>query len=309
MSETPSPHTPEAPRTPEGLPAPVGPRIIDGQRIARSIETEVQARVGKLREKNRIPHLVAIQVGQNPATDVYCRRQKERFAKLGIEYTHWRLPEPAAMEALEDKVDALNEDPSVTGIILTMPLCPGIQAFKLQERICADKDVEGVNPCNLGRLIYNRQAVGPCTALAVLTAIESTGVPIEGKHLVMVGHSDIVGKPVGLYLLQQMATITTCHIATRNLKELTLHADILVVAVGKPGIITRDMVREGVIVIDVGINPVPGPPARIVGDVDFDAVAPVASWITPVPGGVGPITVAMLARNTLVCAQKIFGET
>jgi methylenetetrahydrofolate dehydrogenase (NADP+)/methenyltetrahydrofolate cyclohydrolase len=165
--------------------------------------------------------------------------------------------------------------------------------------------VEGVHPSNLGKLIYDRQAIGPCTALAVLTAIESTGITVEGKHLVMVGHSDIVGKPVGLYLLQQLATITTCHIATRDLKEFTRRADILVVAVGKPNIITPDMVREGVIVVDVGINRLQGPPTRIVGDVDFEGVSRLASWITPVPGGIGPITVAMLARNTLECARRL----
>ena len=285
-----------------------GPRLIDGRRIAERIEEDVQAGVRALRDQGHVPHLVALQVGQNAATDVYCQKQKERFARLGIQYTHLSLDPGTSLESLQSHVDALNADPNVTGIIATMPLPPEIPPYKVQERIIPEKDVEGVNPYNLGRLIYNRQAVGPCTALAVLTAIESTGLSIAGKHLVMVGHSDIVGKPVGLYLLQEMATITTCHIATRDLQSFTRRADILVVAVGKPGIITRDMVREGVIVIDVGINRLPGPPQRIVGDVDFEGVAPVASWITPVPGGIGPITVAMLGRNTLICARRIFGE-
>lgn len=281
-------------------------RIIDGRRIAAAIEADVAAGVGLLRDEGHVPHLVALQVGDNPATDVYCDRQKQRLTRLGIQFTHTRLDRSISAGALERHVESLNENPSVTGIIATMPLPPGIAANRIQERIAAEKDVEGVNPCNLGRLIYNRQAVGPCTALAVLTAIESTGVDIEGKHLVMVGHSDIVGKPVGLYLLQKLATITTCHIATRGLAEFTRRADILVVAVGKPGIIVRDMVRDGVIVIDVGINRLGGDPSRIVGDVDYADVAPAASWITPVPGGIGPITVAMLARNTLTCARTIF---
>lgn len=282
------------------------PQLIDGRRIAEEIERGVEAEVRKLEADGRIPHLVALQVGQNDATNVYVQKQKERFSRLGIQYTHKSLDPTTSLEALLSHIDALNKNPTITGIILTMPLPASIPAPKVQERILPEKDVEGVNPSNLGRLIYNRRAVGPCTALAVLTAIQSTGVPIEGKHVVMVGHSDIVGKPVGLCLLQEMATITTCHVATRNLKEHTLRADILVVAVGKAGIITRDMVKSGVILIDVGINRVEGPPPRVVGDVDFEGVAPLASWITPVPGGIGPITVAMLARNTLICAKKIF---
>jgi methylenetetrahydrofolate dehydrogenase (NADP+)/methenyltetrahydrofolate cyclohydrolase len=282
------------------------PHLIDGRRISEEIERGVEAEVRKLQADGHIPHLVALQVGQNHATDVYVQKQKERFSRLGIQYTHVDLDQTTSLEALLSHVDALNKNPTVTGIIATMPLPPSIAAHKVQERILPEKDVEGVNPSNLGRLIYNRRAVGPCTALAVLTAIQSTGVPIEGKHVVMVGHSDIVGKPVGLCLLQEMATITTCHIATRNLKEHTLGADILVVAVGKAGIITRDMVKSGVVVIDVGINRLEGTPSRVVGDVDFEGVAPLASWITPVPGGIGPITVAMLARNTLACAKKIF---
>lgn len=284
-----------------------GPRLIDGRRIAETIETQVAFGVRALREQGKTPHLVAIQAGDNPATELYCSRQRDRFARLGIEYTHRKLGAGASLAELERAVDSSNDDPRVTGIIVTMPLPAGIPASRVQERIRADKDVEGVNPCNLGRLIYNRQAVGPCTALAVLTAIEATDAPIEGQHLVMVGHSDIVGKPVGLYLLQKLATITTCHVATRHLSELTRIADILVVAVGKPGIVRGDMVREGVVVIDVGINRIEGNPPRIVGDVDFESVAPLASWITPVPGGIGPITVAMLARNTLACARKVFG--
>jgi methylenetetrahydrofolate dehydrogenase (NADP+)/methenyltetrahydrofolate cyclohydrolase len=281
-------------------------RIIDGRRIAAEIEADVAAGVEALRRQGHAPHLVALQVGDNPATDLYCERQKHRLARLGIQFTHTRLDRSVSEVALERHVESLNENPSVTGIIATMPLPDGIVPHRIQERIAPEKDVEGVNPCNLGRLIYDRQAVGPCTALAVLTAIESTGVEIEGKHLVMVGHSDIVGKPVGLYLLQKLATITTCHIATRDLADFTRRADILVVAVGKPGIIVRNMVRDGVIVIDVGINRIEGDPPRIVGDVDTEGVAAAASWITPVPGGIGPITVAMLARNTLVCARKIF---
>jgi methylenetetrahydrofolate dehydrogenase (NADP+)/methenyltetrahydrofolate cyclohydrolase len=281
-------------------------RLIDGRAIAESIHREVEAEARALRERGSVPHLVAVQVGENPATNVYIQKQKDRFSRLGIQYTHRELDRSTSQEALISHLEALNENPTVTGIIVTLPLPEGISAPRVQEAIHAEKDVEGVNPSNMGRLIYNRRGVGPCTALAVMTAIDSTGVEIEGKHVVMVGHSDIVGKPVGLCLLQEMATITTCHAATRVLGEHTSRADILVVAVGKAGIITGDMVRAGVIVIDVGINHIPGPPPRTAGDVDFATVAPRSSWITPVPGGIGPITVAMLARNTMRCARAVF---
>jgi len=283
-------------------------RIIDGNAIAQTIHADVEGQVRALRARGHIPHLVALQVGDDAATNVYIARQKDRFLKLGIEYSHIDLDPSTSLASIESHLDALNENPAVTGIIATMPLPPSIPARRIQERISPAKDVEGVHPANLGRLIYDRHAVGPCTALAVMTAIDSTGLSVTGKHVVMVGHSDIVGKPVGLCLLQEMATITTCHAATRCLEEHTRLADVLVVAVGKPGLITGDMVRDGVVVIDVGINRIAGPVRRTVGDVDFESVAPKASWITPVPGGIGPITVAMLARNTLECAQKAFAE-
>ena len=275
-------------------------RVIDGKAIAARIYRAVEEGVATLRDRDRTPHLVAIQVGQNEASEVYIRNQKERFSRRGIQCTHLSLDESTTKTGLLAHVDALNENPTVTGIILTMPLPPGLPAFEVQERISPEKDVEGVNPTNMGRLIYNRHAVGPCTALAVLEAIDSTGESIRGKHVVIVGHSDIVGKPVGLCLLQEFATITTCHIATRDLRRHTTDADILIVAVGKPRLITADMVKEGAIVVDVGINR--DAEGRIVGDVAYDEVAPRASWITPVPGGVGPMTIAMLLKNTLEAA-------
>ncbi len=281
------------------------PRLIRGSDIAAEIRQRVRTDVDRLRVSGCQPNLVALQVGDDAATKVYVRRQKTRFHELGIQFTHLSLDESTPLDTIYSHLDALSENPTVTGILATMPLPPGIPADLVQERIDPRKDVEGVHPANLGRLIRNRHAIGPCTALAVMTAIESTGVELEGKHVVVVGHSDIVGKPVSLCLLQEMATITTCHVATRNLDEHTRAADILVVAVGKPGLITGDMVRPGAIVIDVGINHTDG--GGIVGDVDFESVAPRADWITPVPGGIGPITVAMLARNTLACAEKLLG--
>ncbi|MCZ6793938.1 MAG: bifunctional 5,10-methylenetetrahydrofolate dehydrogenase/5,10-methenyltetrahydrofolate cyclohydrolase [Planctomycetota bacterium] len=278
-------------------------RIIDGTTIAQEIYRDVDAAIADLNRRGCVPHLVAVQVGQSQATDVYVRKQKELLSDHGIRFTHLQLDQSTDEDALLTHIEAFNRNPTVTGIILTMPLPDEIPAFRVQESIRAEKDVEGVNPTNLGRLVYNRHAVGPCTALAVLRAVESTGVAIAGKNVVIVGHSDIVGKPVGLCLLQELATITTCHVATQNLQQHTLKADILVVAVGKPGLVTREMVKPGAIVIDVGISRLDD--GRIVGDVDFDEVAPLSSWISPVPGGIGPITVAMVARNTVLCARKL----
>ncbi len=287
---------------PEGSSS-VTAQVIDGNAIAARIYDEVEKGVAELAARDQVPHLVAIQVGDNEATEVYVRRQRKRFSDLGIQYTHLHLDAKTTTEGLLVHLDFLNSNPMVTGIILSMPLPEGIEPHVVQEHITAEKDVEGVNPANLGRLIYDRHAVGPCTALAVLEAIDSTGVEIEGKNVCIVGHSDIVGKPVGLCLLRELATITTCHIATRDLASHARAADILVVAVGKAGLIGADMVAEGAIVVDVGINRTEN---GIVGDVVYDETAKKASWITPVPGGVGPITVSMLARNTLVCAREIF---
>lgn len=281
-------------------------RAIDGRSIADRIHGDVEREVQELRAAGHVPHLVAVQVGSDPGTEAYVRRQEDRFSRLGIQYSHQELEQSISSETLFNHLDRLNEDSTVTGIIMTMPIPPGIPVHKIQEKIRPEKDVEGVNPQNLGRLIQSQAGIGPCTALAVMTALEATGVPMKGKDAVIVGRSAIVGKPVGLLLLQERATVTTCHTATRELSAHTRRADILIVAAGKPNIVTGDMVREGVIVIDVGINRLPGPPPRTVGDVDFESVAPKSSWITPVPGGIGPITVAILARNTVRCARTVF---
>ena len=291
---------------------------IDGPSIARSIESEAEEGARELREAGQAPHLATIEVGQTPATEVYIKNQERRFGSLGIQLTHLALDGSADEEAVKDHVRSLNENPSVTGIMVTLPLPPGINPVRVQEEIHPRKDVEGVSPFNLGNLILNRALIGPCSAVAVLEAIRATRVPTEGARAVVVGHSNIVGMPVTLCLLRDLATTTTCHIATRHLAEETRRADILVVAVGKPGLITRDMVKPGAVVIDVGINRVPVPGARggegapgttrLVGDVAFEEVDRIASWITPVPGGIGPITVAVLARNVVLCARAILDD-
>jgi methylenetetrahydrofolate dehydrogenase (NADP+) / methenyltetrahydrofolate cyclohydrolase len=286
-------------------------KLIDGKAIARAIEDEARQEIERLRTSGVVPHLVTIQVGQDPATDVYIRNQKKRFAETGIRFTHIALDERSDEELVLGQVRSLNASPSVTGIMVTLPLPGGLNPLRVQETILPSKDVEGVGPFNLGNLILNRATVGPCSAIAVLEAIRSTGASTEGARAVVVGHSNIVGMPVTLCLLRDLATTTTCHIATRDLAEETRRADILVVAVGKPGLIKASMVKPGAVVIDVGINRVSGSSpkgsgeeSRIVGDVDYEDVAAKASWITPVPGGIGPITVAVLARNVVACARE-----
>ena len=287
-------------------------KVIDGRRIAQAIEDSVAREVRELTGAGIHPHLVTIRVGDDPATEVYVRNQKRLFKSLGIRYNHLQLDAETSEEGLLSHVRAFNDNPTITGIMLTRPVPDGIGLIRVQEAIKPEKDVEGVGPFNLGNLIYHRDGVGPCSALAVLEAIRSTGQKVEGARAVIVGHSDIVGKPVTLCLLRDLATTTTCHIATRDLKKETRRADILVVAVGKPGLITGDMVKDGAVVIDVGVTELATESAagerksHILGDVDFESVKDKAKWITPVPGGVGPITVAMLARNTVLCTRQQF---
>ena len=289
-------------------------KIIDGRQIARAIEENVAGEVRDLTAAGVYPHLVTIRIGDDPATEVYVRNQRRLFKSLGIRYNHLQLDAETSEEGLLSHIRAFNDNPTITGIMLTLPLPDGISPIRVQEAIKPEKDVEGVGPFNLGNLIYNRDGVGPCSALAVLEAIRSTGQKVEGARAVIVGHSDIVGKPVTLCLLRDLATTTTCHVATRELKKETRRADILVVAVGKPGLITADMVKDGAVVIDVGITEVAvesaagGKKRHILGDVDFEAVKDKATWITPVPGGIGPITVAMLARNTVLCTRRQAGS-
>src|SRR5262245_24227311 len=291
--------------------------IIDGKAIARAIEAEVESSVRQLLAAGLPPHLVTIQVGGNEATEVYIKNQQSRFARLGIQLTHLALDGRAGEETVQNHVRSLNQNPTVTGIMVTLPLPAGINPVRIQEEIDPLKDVEGVGPFNLGNLILNRSTIGPCSAIAVLEAIRSTRVPTEGARAVVVGHSHIVGMPVTLCLLRDLATTTTCHIATRQLTEETRRADILVVAVGKPGLITADMVKPEAVVVDVGISRVPvlaegkvaSGETRLVGDVAFEEVAAKAGWITPVPGGIGPITVAVLARNVVICARAVLGKS
>src|SRR2546421_641699 len=285
-------------------------KIIDGSAIATRTREEVKARVTEILRHGRAVHLAAILVGSTAAGELYAQRQGEACRAVGINYELITLPADSAFERVAGTIEKLNHDPSVTGIMLHLPVPEHLDATELQYQIDPIKDVEGVNPANIGYVVYGHTLIAPCTARAVIELIQSTGHPLRGAEAVVVGASEIAGKPIALLLAEQMATVTLCHVATRDLKIHTKRADILVVAVGKPGLIGAEHVREGVVVIDVGINRVTQPDGgkKTVGDVDFDAVRARASHITPVPGGVGPMTVAMLLRNTLRSAEILAAE-
>ena len=285
-------------------------KVIDGATIAKKIREEVKASIGELAKRGKTVHLTAVLVGSTPPGELYAQRQKETCAAVGIDYELITLPADATADDVAATIGRLNKDLSVTGIMLHLPLPPHLDATELQYAIDPVKDVEGVNPANIGYVVYGHTLIAPCTALAVIELIRSTGVELRGAEAVVVGASEIAGKPIALLLTEQMATVTLCHIATRDLPAHTRRADILVVAVGKPGLIGGEHVREGAIVIDVGINRVKQADgtSRTVGDVVYEAVEPRVAHITPVPGGVGPMTVAILLRNTLRSAQLLFAQ-
>lgn len=283
-------------------------QIIDGASLAKQIREQVKARTQEWASHGRSVHLVAVLVGSTAAGELYAQRQKETCATVGINYELITLGADASFDEVAGTIERLNKDVSVTGIMLHLPLPPHLDATVLQHKIDPVKDVEGVNPANIGYVVYGHTLIAPCTALATVELIKSTGVNLRGAEAVVVGASEIAGKPIALLLTEQMATVTLCHIATRDVAAHTRRADIVVVAVGKPGLITADHVRDGAIVIDVGINRIKlaDGSTKTVGDVDFEPVARKAAHITPVPGGVGPMTVAILLRNTLRSAELIF---
>lgn len=286
------------------------PFVLDGAAYAAEIRAEVAREVARHRDDGRTIRLVAVLVGGDPAGRLYAASQTKQCEKVGILHEVHELAADTPQDVLFAELDALNADPSVTGVMLHMPLPPHIDAARAQWRIDPYKDVEGVNPANIGLLFYGEPIIAPCTALAVNELIRRSGFRVEGSNAVVVGQSRIVGKPITMFLLAQNATVTACHKLTRDLPAHTNQADLLVVGVGIPRFITPEYVRHGAVVIDVGINSVLEADAsgaevrRTVGDVYFDRVAPICAAITPVPGGVGPLTVAMLLRNTVEAARK-----
>jgi methylenetetrahydrofolate dehydrogenase (NADP+)/methenyltetrahydrofolate cyclohydrolase len=285
-------------------------RILDGSAYAAEIRTQVTREVAWYNAHHGAVKLCAVLVGSDATGRLYAESQRKLSVKVGVEYELIELPDSTAEVELLAALDRLNADPTVTGIILQLPLPPHIDTAVAQYHIDPYKDVEGVNPANIGLLFYGQPIIAPCTALAVTELIRRSAVVVRGAHAVVVGQSRIVGRPVTMFLLTQEATVTGCHIATRDLAAHTRQADILVVAIGQPRAIGTQHVRPGAVVIDVGINriteqsPDGRDVRRTVGDVDFGPVSAIASAITPVPGGVGPLTVAMLLRNTLEAARK-----
>jgi methylenetetrahydrofolate dehydrogenase (NADP+)/methenyltetrahydrofolate cyclohydrolase len=280
-------------------------KIIDGKALAKSLRVKFRQRVETLLAKGVRPGLAVILVGDNPASKVYVGNKIKACEECGVQSFHHSLPGDTPEAEVLALIRRLNADPSVHGILVQLPLPPHIDVRNVIESIAVDKDVDGFHLYNVGGLVVGNSIFPPCTPYGVQLLLETTGVDVAGKNAVVVGASNIVGKPMALMLLQKEATVTICHARTRDLAQFTTLADILVVAAGKPGLIVPEMVREGAIVIDVGINRLPD--NRIVGDVDFERVKEKASWITPVPGGVGPMTVTMLIENTLRSAEMRLG--
>lgn len=280
-------------------------KIIDGKVLAAAVKQEAASQTEALKAKGVTPCLAVVLVGEDPASQVYVRGKINDCAQCGIESRSIRLPETTTQAELLDQVQALAKDPAVHGILVQLPLPAGIDEKAVIDAIPPEKDVDGFSPVNVGRMQIGEPCYLPCTPAGCIRMIESTGVSIAGKQAVVLGRSNIVGKPAAMLLLAKDATVTICHSKTRNLKELCAAADILVAAVGREGFVTGEMVKPGAVVIDVGINR--GADGKLHGDVDFAAAAEKAAWITPVPGGVGPMTRAMLMLNTVEAARRAAG--
>ena len=278
-------------------------RIIDGKAISQVVKDEVRSEVAAIEaEGRRKPCLCVIIVGENPASQVYVRNKVKAAAYTGMESLLIELPASVPEDDLLARIASLNEDPAVDGILVQLPLPGHIDEEKVIDAIAAEKDVDGFHPSNVAGLWLGKDCVVPCTPAGVMRLIDSTGVELSGKIAVVVGRSNIVGKPVAKLLLDRNATVVIAHSRTADLGAVCRQADVLVAAVGKPGLISGDMVKPGAIVIDVGINRLQD--GHLCGDVDFASCSEVAGWITPVPGGVGPMTIAMLMKNTLRCYRS-----
>lgn len=276
-------------------------KILDGNAIAGQIRQEVKAALDAFRAKTGVtPGLTVIIVGADPASAVYVNRKHKACEEIGIRSEVIRLPASTGEAELLERIDGLNADDRVHGILVQLPLPGTIDTEKVLDRIRPDKDVDGFHPLNVGNLCIGKETLVPCTPQGVIRMLEIAGVPIEGKRAVIIGRSNIVGKPMANLLLARNATVTVCHSRTADLPAVTRQADILIAAVGKPRFVAAEMVGPGAVVVDVGINRVND---KLVGDVDFAAVREVAGAITPVPGGVGPLTIAMLLHNTLKAAS------
>ncbi len=279
-------------------------RLLEGKILAENIKSGLLKDVEDLKNKRNVSLVLSsIEIGENAATSIYTNVQKKCAESLGIKYQLNKFNSSVSEQKLIEFIHKLNKDKAINGIILQMPFTEHINYRRVCQFVAENKDVEGINPVNLGKIIFGQASLIPCTASAVMELVNYTGMDLMGKSVVIVGHSEIVGKPLSLLFLDKLATVTVCHIGTSKagkLGDYVALADVLIVAVGKPGLIKGEWIKEGAVVIDVGINRVGN---KIVGDVEFETAQKRASWITPVPGGVGPLTVIMLMRNLILAAK------
>ena len=281
-------------------------RLLDGVALREQILSEIADRVADAKGRHSIGRLVSVCIGENPEVGVYVRGQARAADKVGIRFVEAQWPADISQEEAKKRLVAMNDDPDVLGMILQRPVPKHINVRSLASAIHPFKDIEGMNPASIGDIVYNDLALAPCTAAASVELIKATGLALNGLEVVMIGHSEIVGKPAAFLLMAEGATVTVCHHMTRSVAAHSRRADAVLVAVGIPRFLTADMIKPGAAVIDIGINQIvdeSGEP-KIVGDVDTDAVKELASWVTPVPGGVGPVTVAMFMRNAVSAHEK-----
>ena len=282
-------------------------KLIDGVALSKQLRGDVAQRAAALKARGITPGLAVILVGDNPASQVYVRNKVKACSEAGLHSVLEKYEASMAEAELLARIEALNRDPAIHGILVQLPLPAHIDAHKVIESISPVKDVDGFHVASAGALMVGQPGFWPCTPYGCMKMLESIHYDLKGKHAVVIGRSNIVGKPMALMLLQQNATVTICHSATRDLKAMTLQADVIVAAVGKRNVLTADMVKPGAVVIDVGMNR--NDEGKLCGDVDFEGVKQVAGWITPVPGGVGPMTITMLLVNTLEAAERAAGRS
>jgi methylenetetrahydrofolate dehydrogenase (NADP+)/methenyltetrahydrofolate cyclohydrolase len=279
---------------------------IYGRALSDQILSGVANDVAELKSNGWPPKLVSIKVGENPSVDLYIRNQRRKAENAGIAFEERFFAEGTSIDELHAAIFTMNVDPRVTGIILQRPVPAELSIKALQEAVHPLKDVEGMHPTSIGNIVYQEVALGPCTAVASVELLKSTGVPLKGLEVTVIGHSEIVGKPIAFLMMAEGATVTVCHHMTRHVPVHSRRADAVFVAVGKAGLITGSMIKPGSVLIDIGINQVEGADGKpkVVGDCDYESCREVAGWITPVPGGVGPVTVSILMRNTVVAARR-----
>lgn len=275
-------------------------KILDGKKLSEKIKEEVKKEVEKLKKEGIIPGLAVILVGNDPASQTYVRMKKNACEKVGMYSVVHEFPESISEKELLSTIEMINNNPNIHGLLVQLPLPKHIDTTKILEAVTPEKDVDGFHPYNMGRLVEGLDSFAPCTPLGVMELFKEYNIDVKGKDVCVVGASNIVGKPMWALLVNAWATVDICHIETKDLSAHTKRADIVIVGVGKVNLITADMIKEGAIVVDIGINKVDG---KIVGDVDFENVSKKASYITPVPGGVGPMTIAMLLKNTIKAAK------